>query len=571
MKLPFALDKFSDFFSEESVTDAEVHLSEGRIGSLEEIEKKLWLCKYEEGAQLYEIEIMLVGKKVKDFACDCGLPEKDCRHAYYAFEELNGRFEEARDNKVKQAEDKKKNAPIKPQTVKNIIQNVEFEELKKFVIDVSSSNKNFEMAVRARFGLDADGQNIETSSKEIFSKLITKARTSHGDINPKGWEQLVTFLDGIKFKIENCFQQKNFSNALEFWYCYTHFILRLHRSDFSIGKKLEKRRQFSNDFLATIHPLIVAPELKEKLRKYLLTLAQAYIKLAESQAIVNYAFKEKIFTEENNLELLDSIREALSKSSLYFEEQFYLELLEINFLYRLNKNDEARKILRVKKRNSNLYLNAVYNCIEREEYIEAKYLIEQGKLYYSEPEVSFGFLRLEYDIAVKQNNVAEIKDLAYQMLITSNQKSFLDVLYEHNISAEGIEKLTKVYESKMSDSESREVLAYIYFRKEDWESIIKMIEKTNDVELFGEYAEKLYAIDPEKTKNRFLDTFIKFLKTSSGSSFVERLHNVFYELFDTDCKPLVKFLAKGITLEFKTRHYLRTRLYEFLTRDEIYA
>ena len=569
MKLPFALAKFSDFFSDESVADAEAHISDGRIGSLEEIEKKLWICKYEEGAQLYEIEIMLVGKKVKDFACDCGLIEKDCRHAFFALEELNERFEDAIDSKIKLAENKKKKAPIKPQTIKNIIQSVEFEELKKFVADVSSSNKNFEMAVRARFGLDAEGQNIETSSKEIFTKLIAKARTSYGDINPKGWEQLITFLDGIKFKIENCFQHQNFANALEFWYCYTHFILRLHRSDFSVGKKLEKRRQFSNDFLAAIHPMVVAPELKEKLRQYLLTLAQAYVKLAESQTIVNYAFKEKIFTEENTLELLGSIREALSKSSLYFEEQIYLELLEINFLYKLNKNEEARRILRVKKRNSNLYLNVVYNCIEGEDYNEAKFLIEQGKLMYTEPEISFGFHRLEYALALKQNNVSEIKNLAYKLLITSNQKSFLDVLYEHNVSGETLEKLTKVYEAKMSDSESREVLAYIYSKKEDWEAIIKLIEKTNDVELFGEYAKELYAIDAEKTKERFLSAFIKFLKTSSGSSLVERLHSVFQELFHRETEPLVKFLVKGITVEFKSRHYLRTRLYAFLTREEI--
>jgi hypothetical protein len=418
MKLPFGLSQFADFFSDESIADAEVHLSEGRIGSLTELEKKLWICKYEEGAQIYEIEIQLVGKKVKDFACDCSLREKDCRHAFYAIEELNERFKDETDAKLKKAEDKKKNTPIKPQTIRNIIQSVDAEELKKFVIDVGSSNKNFEMAVRARFGLDAEGQNIETSSKEIFAKLIAKARTSYGDINPKGWEQLVTFLDGIKFKIENCFEHQNFANALEFWYCYTHFILRLHRSDFSLGKKLEKRRQFSNEFLSVIHPMIIAPELKEKLRVYLLALAQNYVKLAESQTIVNYAFKEKIFTEENTLELLASIREALSKSSLYFEEQFYLELLEINFLYRLNKHEEARRILRAKKRNTNLYLNAVYNCIEKEEYDEAKFLIEQGKQMYNESEVIFGFQRLEYAIAEKQNNVDEIKTLAYKILQT---------------------------------------------------------------------------------------------------------------------------------------------------------
>lgn len=571
MKLPFGLSQFADFFSDESIADAEVHLSEGRIGSLTELEKKLWICKYEEGAQIYEIEIQLVGKKVKDFACDCSLREKDCRHAFYAIEELNERFKDETDAKLKKAEDKKKNTPIKPQTIRNIIQSVDAEELKKFVIDVGSSNKNFEMAVRARFGLDAEGQNIESSSKEIFAKLIAKARTSYGDINPKGWEQLVTFLDGIKFKIENCFEHQNFANALEFWYCYTHFILRLHRSDFSLGKKLEKRRLFSNEFLSVIHPMIIAPELKEKLRVYLLALAQNYVKLAESQTIVNYAFKEKIFTEENTLELLASIREALSKSSLYFEEQFYLELLEINFLYRLNKQEEARRILRAKKRNTNLYLNAVYNCIEKEEYDEAKFLIEQGKQMYNESEVIFGFQRLEYAIAEKQNNVDEIKTLAYKMLIASNQKRFLDVLYEHNISVTDIEKLTKLYEAKMSDSESREVLAYIYFKKEDWEAIIKLIEKTNDIEVFGEYALKLYEIDPEKTKNRILNAFIKFLKTSSGSSLVERLHNVFYELKNSECMPLIKFLAKGITTEFKTRHYMKTRFYEFLTREEIYA
>jgi len=114
-------------------------------------------------------------------------------------------------------------------------------------------------------------------------------------------------------------------------------------------------------------------------------------------------------------------------------------------------------------------------------------------------------------------------------------------------------------------------LAYIYFKKKDWEAIIKLIEKTNDIEVFGEYALKLYEIDPEKTKNRILNAFIKFLKTSSGSSLVERLHNVFYELKNSECMPLIKFLVKGITTEFKTRHYMKTRFYEFLTREEIYA
>ena len=43
MKLPFGLSQFADFFSDESIADAEVHLSEGRIGSLTELEKKLWI------------------------------------------------------------------------------------------------------------------------------------------------------------------------------------------------------------------------------------------------------------------------------------------------------------------------------------------------------------------------------------------------------------------------------------------------------------------------------------------------------------------------------------------------
>lgn len=571
MKLPFALAQFADFFSDESVRDAERHISDGRIGALEEVEKKLWVCKYEESAMLYEIEIQLVGKKVKDFACDCSQPEKDCRHAYYALEELNGRLETELSEKTKKAEEKKKNVPPKPQTVRNIIQNAEPEELKKFVIDLCSSNKNFEMAVRARFGLDAIGQDIEATSKEIFAKLLTKARTGYGDINAKGWEQLLTFLDGIKFKIENCFQNQNFANALEFWFCYTHFILRLHRNDWSVGKKLEKRRHFSTEFLKTIHPLIVAPELKEKLHKYLLNLAQTYVKLEESQPILFYAFKEKIFTEENTIELLASVRESLSKSSLYFEEQYYLELLEISFLHRLKRYEEARRILRAKRRNSTLFVNAIFNCIEKEDYDEAKYLIEQGKLNYTDSEVGFELLKLEFAIAEKLNSVGDIKTLAFKMLLTSNIKHYLDVLYKHDITNDEIDKITKQYEAKISDSESRKVLGYIYFKKQDWDAILKLIEKTNDLELFGEYGKKLYELDAEKTKNRMRDLLIKFLNAYAGSMPVERIYNMFTELKQADCEPLVKYMAKQITTEFKSRHYLKSRLYDFLTREEIYS
>ncbi len=571
MKLPFSLPQFADFFSDESVRDAENHLSDGRVGSLDEIEKKLWVCKYEEGAQLYEIEIQLVGKKVKDFACDCNQSEKDCRHAYYALEELNGRFDSEIETKTKKAEDKKKNTPSKPQTVRNIVQNAETEELRKFVIDLCSSNKNFEMAVRARFGLDATGQDIENTSKEIFAKLLAKARTAYGDINAKGWEQLITFLDGIKFKIENCFQNQNFANALEFWYCYTNFILRLHRNDWSVGKKLDKRRQFSTDFLATIHPLIVAPELKEKLHKYLLVLAESYVKLEESQPIIQYAFKEKIFTEANTLELLFSIREALTKSSLYYEEQFYLELLEISFLHKLGRYEEARKILKIKKRQSTLFLTVINNTIESEDFTESKFLIEEGKLRYTEPENLFALMNFEFKIAEKQNDTAEIKRLAQKLLLMSNSKSYLDILIKEGISDSEFEVIKKQYEAKSSDSESRKILGYIYFKKENYDDILRLIEKTNDLELFGEYGVKMNENNSDALKNRILPLLIKYLNASAGSMPVERVYNMLHELKHNKGESLVKFLAKQITTEFKNRHYLKSRLFDFLTREEIYA
>ena len=193
--MKFLLDHLEQYIPDELVEQAEQYLEQGAISPLKEVEKNLWSANVAAGAD-YEVEVQLRGEKVIAYSCDCEQygPKSVCAHLTAVFLQLRPLIRQRKEQKKEQKV--ALNSP-KRLTTNIILQQVNPEDLKEFVRSFARTNRQFALALKARFASLVSEIDREEKYDQLLATAIKSVKRQGRGINQQGLKQLGKVVAGI--------------------------------------------------------------------------------------------------------------------------------------------------------------------------------------------------------------------------------------------------------------------------------------------------------------------------------------------------------------------------------------
>ena len=159
------IQNFDKFVDEILVKQGKEAFEKGQVSSLEELEDGLWVATVE-GANTYEVEILLHKNTIRETSCSCERPRKGvCYHTIAAFLAIEAK-------KQQKATKEKKGTKGKKDSLKGLFEKISRAELEMFIKTYMAKNKVFKSDFELYFIDKNENNDFEKKIAEIIDQTI---------------------------------------------------------------------------------------------------------------------------------------------------------------------------------------------------------------------------------------------------------------------------------------------------------------------------------------------------------------------------------------------------------------
>ena len=159
------IQNFDKFVDETLVKQGKEAFEKGQVSSLEELEDGLWVATVE-GANTYEVEILLHKNTIRETSCSCERPRKGvCYHTIAAFLAIEAK-------KQQKATKEKKGTKGKKDSLKGLFEKISRAELEMFIKTYMAKNKVFKSDFELYFIDKNENNDFEKKIAEIIDQTI---------------------------------------------------------------------------------------------------------------------------------------------------------------------------------------------------------------------------------------------------------------------------------------------------------------------------------------------------------------------------------------------------------------
>lgn len=238
-------------------------LEEGKVFRLYENEHHLWIADVDG----FEVEVQISPSRVKACSCECGIFEKErfCGHVAAALLLLRRQLSESA------KEPKKKGAKAfqhQKLTTNAILDSISQDELAAFVRNYARTNKQFSIALRAKFAAKVSLADNQAKFDSLLESAIQTYRKSNDRISAAGAIQLKKLLEELVGQADDAIALEHFAEA---WAILSAVIGRFS----PILKKIDSDEPVFNPYLnrafqkiKELTSLPIPPDLQSEIQQY---------------------------------------------------------------------------------------------------------------------------------------------------------------------------------------------------------------------------------------------------------------------------------------------------------------
>ncbi|MFK7806394.1 MAG: SWIM zinc finger family protein [Saprospiraceae bacterium] len=211
--MAFPLSKIELHIDDDIIAEAEQLLQEDRLSGIVETDSDLWIGLAQEAGNTYEVEVLLKKGRVTAHTCECGNSDKKnyCTHVVSLLLELLKKQKQRTTKKVKPKEQK---IP-KRITVPYVLDLVSAEELKSFIKEYASQDRQFGLLLKAQFAYllprTADNEPISETLANILKSVKKPGKT----ISKSDWKVINKVLDTFLQQAEEALYKKHYADVFE--------------------------------------------------------------------------------------------------------------------------------------------------------------------------------------------------------------------------------------------------------------------------------------------------------------------------------------------------------------------
>jgi hypothetical protein len=209
LQVNFLLKNLELELDEHHLLVGEKLLEDGKVVRLFESERNLWIA----GVESLEVEMQISPSRVKACSCECGVfqHEKMCGHVAAGLLALRRHLTEKKATPSTPAA--KKTTHYQRLTTSAILDNARPEDLAAFVRNYAKSNRNFALALKARFASNVPMPDSQEKYGQLLDATIVAGRGKNDRISSAGRGQLVKTLQELLGQAEDAVALEHFAEG----------------------------------------------------------------------------------------------------------------------------------------------------------------------------------------------------------------------------------------------------------------------------------------------------------------------------------------------------------------------
>lgn len=559
----FLLQNIEAHLDEESLLHGEQLLQEGMVSELVELERHLWLAQVEDNRVL-EVEVKISPSKVTAASCDCERFRQMRMCGHVAATLLKLRQERAKKEKVKApAPERKEESSPRRLTTGVVLEQVSYDDLVAFVRNYAKTNRNFAIALKARFAPDVSDIDSKEKYLQLLDATISSARRPDRTFNSRGSNSIYKILLEIEQRMEDAIVQRHLAEAVVMAQSVIEKVTPLLRKTQYLQEELRQQVRAAFDILRQVLNLLPPPSLRESIWEYGFTEGSKII--YRSNQVDQYFFRLLLFMADEPAkteQLLVFLEEQITR--YYFEKREIAPILlqKLALLEKLDKTEELQEFIQRYIANEEILHFAVKQALQRNDFKNAKILAQTALENNVSKNIATEMEEVLLQIAEEEGDLASVLIFAEKRLLTSLHIGYYQTL--KRVSQPHWENyaphlLAKVRLLPFSLSKQR-LIAHIYQEEGQYAALLEHLQQSKSLDLAREFGATLLHFDAELAYQLYNELFQHYLKNHVGRKPSEKIRLIIHQLYELNAETLAERLIDELRAQFPERHSLMEEL-----------
>ena len=523
---------------EKHYVQGEILFDAGAVLEVLELEKHLWSIMIKDNGIL-EVEIQHPNTKTQKSTCECNTfsEEKSCAHIATALLFLR--------KKESEKKQEKKKATIQKQqfNLKTIIENINVEDLKKFIKTHAQSDRSFNIALKAAFARKIDLADNSLKYESILSPLIKPISTEQNTSSSADLRLAIKVIEEFNAQLEDALSLNQLDEA---FLILETCLPKLHYLYSNYNKRTDKIIQLLSTYHTHIDELYMnqmAPALLTRLDDLVASLFQKsyynHLECLENVFHIAEKHHRNTLVETLKLSIFNTPAGKVKQINLVV---FTALLIQSGYHEKIRSTDDT-------------IIAAIQYLIKMERGKEAISYMEKIKT--SRPKNR----KLEFTMAttyLNLNQIEKFQNLSAELYVVNNDARYYRLLKENTPKASWPE-IKEIIQNKISEHQpGPEFIGRFYEREGMPEELLNVLKSSLDLRLIMKFDFDLYKSHYTLLEEIYCMAVKQYLEQHAGSIATRFIEEVFFHLNQIRAHKLTTALKQYISDNFPHRSLLST-------------
>ncbi len=529
-----------------------------------ELEKHLWFTIASDEID-FEVELQVTPSKVKASSCDCDdyHIQGICKHIVALMLTVRSILQEQQEKKKKKAKSNINKKLTKLSTVA-LLNSVNHEELKAFVRQYAKDNRNFAIALKAKFAKDVEVKDTFEKYSAILKAAVTNSKKLRGIIKAQQAKELFAVAEELLHQIDDFIYQKNYTESMAVLQAMLkHLPPCIAQTD--NPEKLKAYTSKSLDRLELLANKMESVELRQQLWSFCLSeFDRPFYQVHNyDNHLLNCLFTLNL--DKDQMRKVQSIIQQEFAKTNKEKRKAKLLLYQIKLLEQFNESKLIKSLIEENIEFTEILLLAISNARAEKNYKRAKQLAKSAMKKAESKEERKVLEKLLLEIALEENHKQDILVYARQCFLNNFDIKYFKTCKQHvKVGWNPFrEQLLKSMEKAGYTLELRDALAKIYEIEKMPRELLDYITKIRSLVLLKNYDQFLLPHFAEEVYQLYLDLLSNYLENHIGRQTSVKVKEILQHLNAIGEHKFTDRLIQNFRIEYASRHSLIEELAVF--------
>lgn len=554
----FSLQYIEKNVDEEELLKAELLLEKGRVGPLTELDKHLWIANIEGDDRHLEVEAKISPSKVLAGSCECETfrQKRQCSHFIALLLKL-------RRQTAKPTPRPSKSDSQKKLTTGLVLNQIDPEELIDFVRQYAKTNRNFSIALKARFAASVDTMKSDEKYRQLLESAISAARKTDRSISQRGAQKISKVLKELEVTAQRALADKDFVEGFMIAKSIIERISPVFSKVTSDKVRLEPQLEKAFRLISSVLSASIAPALEKQIWEYC---AEESNKLLYRSNGLDLAFLNLMHQVANTTArkqlLLEQTAVLLSKYEREKRPNTDLLLFRFKLLEAFGHPEMAQQLIAQHLNTPEILLFAVKYAIEHDQPKQAQKLAEAGldlpQELYIKDQLEDHLLQL----ASQENQSEKVLEYGERRLLRSLNTEYYDQMRATNPAnwPDHVERLLQKIRKLPFSKEKLHLAAYILLTEGRIDALEAHLNQSLSVDLLLEFGPKIQQVGHQRLYELYHHLLHYYLRNHVGRKPSLKIRHSISQLQALGLTRLADQLVEEFRSEYGERHSLMEEL-----------